>query len=62
VRRAVHVPILVGSGATPETLPQLLPVFDGLIVGSWLKHGGDVLTSVDPARATAFVQTARSLA
>ena len=60
VRRAVHVPILVGSGATPETLSALLPVCDGLIVGSWLKHGGDVLTSVDPARARAFVDAARA--
>ncbi|MFO0747743.1 MAG: BtpA/SgcQ family protein [Myxococcota bacterium] len=62
VRRAVHVPILVGSGATPDTLPLLLPHCDGVIVGSWLKHGGDVLTSVDPQRARAFVDAARGSA
>jgi len=55
VRAAVHVPILVGSGATIATLDQLLPVCDGLIVGSALKHDGDVARPVDAARARAFV-------
>lgn len=60
VREAVHVPILVGSGATVDTLPVLLPVCDGIIVGSWLKVGGDVAAPVDPARAKAFVAAARA--
>ncbi len=59
VRQAAPCPILVGSGATPEQLPHLLPVCDGLIVGSWLKERGDVLAPVDPARAAAFVTAAR---
>src|SRR5437016_761702 len=35
VRGAVpHVPLLVGSGATPETAAALLSIADGLIVGT----------------------------
>jgi len=59
VRAAVRVPILVGSGATPELLPALLPVCDGLVVGSWIKLGGDVRRPIDPQRARAFVAAAR---
>lgn len=59
VRAAVTCPILVGSGATPEQLPELLPVCDGIIVGSWLKERGDVLAPVDPARARAMVEAVR---
>ena len=59
VRAAIDCPVLVGSGATPEQLGVLMPVCDGLIVGSWLKVGGKVLGPVDPARARAFIQAAR---
>lgn len=60
VRQAVPCPILVGSGATPERLPQILPLCDGLIVGSWIKEGGEVLAPVDPARAAEIVVAARA--
>lgn len=60
VRAAVTCPILVGSGAAPEQLTVLMPVCDGLIVGSWLKVGGKVLAPVDPARARDFVMAARA--
>ena len=62
VRAAVDCPVLVGSGATPEQLAVLMPVCDGLIVGSWLKVGGAVLAPVDPVRARDFVKAARDLA
>src|SRR5882672_3208912 len=43
VRSAVpDVPILVGSGVTPETAPELLSLADALIVGTSLKRDGDV--------------------
>ena len=51
VRSAVpEVPILVGSGVTPETAAELLSVADALIVGTALKQDGDVSQPVDPAR------------
>jgi len=59
VRRRVACPVLVGSGATPEQLGRLLPVCDGLIVGSWIKVDGQVLAPVDEVRAKAFVDAVR---
>jgi hypothetical protein len=60
VRDAVRAPILVGSGAALDQLDQLLPVCDGLIVGSSIKEGGDVLAPVDANRARAFVDAIRA--
>src|SRR5213080_5003733 len=56
VRSAVpDVPILVGSGVTPETAPELLSLADALIVGTSLKRDGDVSGPVDPARVRRLV-------
>ena len=56
VRSAVpDVPILVGSGVTPETAPELLSLADALIVGTSLKRNGDVSSPVDPARVRRLV-------
>jgi len=56
VRSAVpDVPIIVGSGVTPETAPELLSLADALIVGTSLKRDGDVSAPVDPARVRRLV-------
>jgi membrane complex biogenesis BtpA family protein len=56
VRSAVpDVPILVGSGVTPASAPDLLSVADGLIVGTSLKRDGDVNGPVEPARVRRLV-------
>ncbi|HYB40491.1 MAG TPA: BtpA/SgcQ family protein [Candidatus Methylomirabilis sp.] len=61
VRGAVpDVPILVGSGATPETAADLLSVADGLIVGTAVKRDGILHNPVDPRRVRRLVQAARS--
>jgi membrane complex biogenesis BtpA family protein len=60
VRSAVpDVPLLVGSGVTPETVAELLSVADGAIVGTSLKHRGDVASPVDPERVRRLVDAAR---
>lgn len=60
VRGAVpDVPILVGSGATPDTAAELLSIADGLIVGTSLKRNGDVAAPVDPERVRRLVAAAR---
>jgi membrane complex biogenesis BtpA family protein len=60
VRGAVpHVPLLVGSGATPDTAAELLSLADGLIVGTALKRGGDVNAPVDAERVRRLVAAAR---
>ena len=56
VRSAVpDVPLLVGSGVTPETAAELLSVADALIVGTALKRDGDVNAPVDPDRVRRLV-------
>jgi len=53
------VPLLVGSGATPETVAELLSLADGVIVGTALKRHGDVAAPVDPERVRRLVAAAR---
>jgi uncharacterized protein len=56
VRGAVpEVPLLVGSGVTPDTAGALLAVADALIVGTALKKNGDVGAPVDPERVRRLV-------
>lgn len=60
VRDAVpHVPLLVGSGATPETAAELFSLADGLIVGTALKRDGVLANPVDPFRVRRLVEAAR---
>lgn len=51
--------LFVGSGATPETVAELLTVAGGVIVGTGIKHGGVTTNPVDSQRATAFIRAAR---
>ncbi|MCA9879513.1 MAG: BtpA/SgcQ family protein [Thermomicrobiales bacterium] len=52
-------PLYVGSGANPETLPQLLAVADGAIIGSAAKAHADPANPVDVALVRALVDAAR---
>ena len=45
--RGLDVPILIGSGVTPETAPDLLSLADGAIVGTALKHDAETTGPVD---------------
>jgi hypothetical protein len=59
VATACDLPVLVGSGATADSVAGLLGHADGVIVGSWLKRDGDWAQEPDPARVEAFVRAAR---
>lgn len=48
--REAGLPVVVGSGVTPEDAPTLAALADALIVGSWLKRGGDWRAPVDVER------------
>ncbi|WP_251977177.1 BtpA/SgcQ family protein [Salinicola avicenniae] len=50
VRSGTHLPVIVGSGLSPEQVPSLMAVADGAIVGQWLKHDACWWNPVDPAR------------
>lgn len=53
-------PILVGSGTTVHNVREVLAAADGAIVGSALMKDGTAGAGVDPARARALVDAARS--
>ncbi len=48
--------IWVGSGATPDTAAELRRIFDGIIVGSTLRRGGEAGAPLDPRRIQAFMK------
>ena len=47
---AKAAPVLLGSGAVPQTLPALSPHADGFIVGTYFKMDGGSTNAVDPKR------------
>jgi len=50
--------LFVGSGATADTVGELLRLADGVIVGTGLKRGSDPANPVDPDLARAFTRAA----
>lgn len=59
VRDATHLPLLVGSGVSPENIVPILERVDAVIVASSLKEGGVWWNPVEAARVTAFVEAAQ---
>ena len=61
VRKAVKIPVCVGSGVTPENLPDLWPHADVFIVGSFLKVDGLWSNTIDPRRLADLMDAVRRL-
>jgi membrane complex biogenesis BtpA family protein len=64
-RSATKLPVVVGSGTTPETLARQWPYADAFIVGSWIKRYGrwdEELDSERMARLIAAAHEARATA
>ena len=59
IKGAASLPVLVGSGVTPDNVRDILAVVNGVIVASALKVGGCWWNPVDPDRAKRFVDRAR---
>lgn len=59
VRDATHLPVLVGSGVSPENVVPILERVDAVIVASSLKEAGVWWNPVEAARVAAFVEAAR---
>ncbi|MGC8599847.1 MAG: BtpA/SgcQ family protein [Nitrososphaeria archaeon] len=55
VREKVKVPVLVGSGLTPDNAKELLKYADGAIVGTYFKEKGKVENPVDPERVKKLI-------
>jgi len=58
VRAVTELPIVVGSGATAEQLPELFKYADMVIVGSYLKRDGLWSNELDEERVRHFVEYA----
>ena len=54
---APHTPVFVGSGMTPERARALTGLFDGAIVGTYLKEGGQLEAPVDEKRVATLKKT-----
>jgi membrane complex biogenesis BtpA family protein len=59
-RAATRLPVLVGSGVTPENAAAMLAHADALIVGSWIKREGAWSNPVDEARCRSMVAAVRA--
>jgi len=58
---ATSLPVLVGSGATLETIESLFPHANALIVGSYIKQDGRWDAPIDPERVRGFTQRVAQL-
>ncbi|MEM4970198.1 MAG: BtpA/SgcQ family protein [Sulfolobales archaeon] len=61
VKKNSSVPVLVGSGASPENIEKLARYSDGVIVGSYIREGGKAGKPLDLERARRFIEKIRSL-
>ncbi len=52
--KTAGLPVVVGSGVTPDDAASLAAEATALIVGSWLKEDGDWRRPVDPSRVQAL--------
>jgi membrane complex biogenesis BtpA family protein len=56
-----RVPVLLGSGVSPENVAEFYDAADGFIVGSYFKEGGLWSNTVEPARVERMVEAVRRL-
>lgn len=56
VKRATHLPVLLGSGVTAENIATFWAEADGFIVGSEFKAGGNWSGAVDVKRVRRFMR------
>ena len=61
VKARVNVPCLLSGGATADNIANLLQIYDGVSVATWIK-GGDMKNPIDSIRAKRFLQNARGAA
>ena len=56
-----RLPVILGSGVTPENVAEFYDAADGFIVGSYFKEGGLWSNAVEPARVERMVEAVRAL-
>lgn len=55
IKQVSSVPVLVGSGISPNNIDKYIDICDGAIVGTWLKSDGVIMNPVDPTRVHQLV-------
>jgi uncharacterized protein len=60
-QKYTSLPVLIGSGATPDNLGKLWKKADGFIVGSFFKKDGKGSNAVEEKRVKAFMEKVREL-
>jgi membrane complex biogenesis BtpA family protein len=61
VKRKARVPVLIGSGMTPQNTGTYFELADGFIVGSTFREDGRFLGALEPRRLEAFMKVFRRL-
>jgi len=61
VNKHAHVPVLIGSGMTPQNIRSYFKLADGFIVGSTFREQGRFLGQLDRKRLDAFMKVFRAL-
>ena len=62
VKTAARVPVIIGSGMTPENIERYYSLADGFIVGSTFRQNGQFLGALEPKRLTEFMKAFRTVA
>jgi membrane complex biogenesis BtpA family protein len=61
VKKHARVPVLIGSGMTPDNIEAYFPLADGFIVGSTFRQDGRFLGALEAKRLEAFMSVFRRL-
>ena len=59
-KRATKLPVLIGSGMTPENIEEYMSLADGFIVGSCFRKDGKFLEVLEPERLARFMKVFQS--
>jgi membrane complex biogenesis BtpA family protein len=55
-KSVTKLPVLIGSGMTPENIQEYLPLADGFIAGSCFRKDGKFLEKLEPERLNKFMK------
>ena len=59
-RSVTKLPVIIGSGMTPENIQDYMPLADGFIVGSCFRKDGKFLEILEPERLNKFMRAFNS--
>ena len=55
-KKVTGLPVVIGSGMTPENIQRYFPLADGFIVGSTFRKSGQFLEELDTGRLGEFMK------